>query len=108
MLLSDDKFVRHGRILPKQEIRVQSLGQKDPLGEGNDNPLQYSCMENPMEKGAWQATLQGVAKSQTQLSDQACIVFVKIQGGGLFIIINVFHRIKYAKSQLSESRSKRK
>ena len=52
-----------------QEIRVQSLGQKDPLGGGNGNPLQYSCLENPMEKGAWQATVQGVAKSQTQLSD---------------------------------------
>ena len=36
--------------------------------EGN-NTLQYSCLENPMEKGAWRATVHGVAKSQTQLSD---------------------------------------
>ena len=38
-------------------------------GEGNDNPLQYSCLENPLDRGAWQATVHGVAKSQTQLSD---------------------------------------
>ena len=34
-------------------------------GEGNDNPLQYSCLENPMEGGAWWATVHGVAKSRT-------------------------------------------
>ena len=38
-------------------------------GEGNGNPLQYSCLENPMEGGAWQATVHGVAKSRTGLSD---------------------------------------
>ena len=34
-------------------------------GEGNGNPLQYSCLGNPMNRGAWQATIHGVAKSQT-------------------------------------------
>ena len=38
-------------------------------GEGNGNPLQYSCLENPMDKGAWLATVHGVTKSQTRLSD---------------------------------------
>ena len=38
-------------------------------GEGNGNPLQYSCLGNPMDRGAWQATVHGVTKSQTQLSD---------------------------------------
>ena len=38
-------------------------------GEGNGNPLQYSCLENPMGKGALWATVHGVAKSQTQLSN---------------------------------------
>ena len=38
-------------------------------GEGNDNPLQYSCLENPMDRGAWWASGHGIAKSQTQLSD---------------------------------------
>ena len=35
------------------ETRVPSLGQEDSPGEGNDNPLQYSCVENPMEGEAW-------------------------------------------------------
>ena len=34
-------------------------------GEGNGNPLQYSCLQNPMDGGAWQATVHGVTKSQT-------------------------------------------
>ena len=34
-------------------------------GEGNENPLQYSCLANPMDGGAWQATVHGAAKSQT-------------------------------------------
>ena len=38
-------------------------------GEGNGNPLQYSCRENPMDRGAWRATVSGVAKSWTELSD---------------------------------------
>ena len=37
--------------------------------EGNDNPLQDSWLENPMDRGAWQAIVHGVAKSQTRLSD---------------------------------------
>ena len=38
-------------------------------GEGNGNPPQYTCLENPMDRGAWLATIHGVAKSQTRLSD---------------------------------------
>ena len=38
-------------------------------GEGNGNLLQSSCLENPMDRGAWWATVHGVAKSQTRLSD---------------------------------------
>ena len=37
-------------------------------GEGNGYPLQYSCLENPMDRGAWSATVHRVAKSQTQLN----------------------------------------
>ena len=44
-------------------------GSGRPPGEGNGNPFQYSCRENPMDGGAWQATVPGVAKSQTLLSD---------------------------------------
>ena len=39
------------------------------IGEGNGTPLQYSCLENPMDGGAWWAAVHGVAKSRTQLSD---------------------------------------
>ena len=39
------------------------------IGEGNGNPLQYSCLENPMDRGAWQAAVHGVAKTRTRLSD---------------------------------------
>ena len=38
-------------------------------GGGNGNPLQYSCLRNPMDRGAWWAVVHGVAKSRTQLSD---------------------------------------
>ena len=38
-------------------------------GEGNDNPLQYFCLKNPMDRGAWQATVHGVAKHWTGLSN---------------------------------------
>ena len=39
------------------------------IGEGNGTPLQYSCLENPMDGGAWWAEVHGVAKSRTRLSD---------------------------------------
>ena len=41
----------------------------DVFGEGNGTPLQYSCLENPMDGGAWWAAVHGVAKSRTRLSD---------------------------------------
>ena len=45
------------------ETRVRSVGQEDPSpGEGNGNPLQYSCLGNPMDSGAWWATVLGVAR----------------------------------------------
>ena len=46
-----------------QETWVQSLGWEDPPGEVNGNPLQYSCLENPLDRGAWWAIVYGVAKS---------------------------------------------
>ena len=39
------------------------------IGEGNGTPLQYSCLENPMDGGAWWTAVHGVAKSRTRLSD---------------------------------------
>ena len=45
------------------DTQVQSLGQE---GEGNGHPLQYSCLENSMDREAWWATIHGVAKNQTR------------------------------------------
>ena len=45
------------------------LGSGRPLGEGNGNPPQYSCLENSMDRGAWYPTVHGFAKSQTSLND---------------------------------------
>ena len=44
-------------------------GSERSPGEGNGNPLQYSCLENVMDRGAWGATVHGVAKSWTRLSN---------------------------------------
>jgi len=44
-------------------------GSGRSTGEGNGNPLQYYCLENPMDRGAWWATVHGVAKSETRLSN---------------------------------------
>ena len=44
-------------------------GLERSSGEGNGDPLQYSCLENPMDGGAWWSTVHGVTKSRTQLSD---------------------------------------
>ena len=46
---------------------IPGLGRSP--GEGNGNPLQYSCLENPMDGGAWEAAVHGVTKSQTRLSN---------------------------------------
>ena len=48
---------------------IPELGRSP--GGGHGNPLQYSCLENPMDRGAWRATVHGVTKSQTQLSNKA-------------------------------------
>ena len=54
---------------------VGDLGSIPELGRspggGHGNPLQYSCLENPMDRGAWRATVHGVTKSQTRLSNKA-------------------------------------
>ena len=60
--------------LVAQTVKASAYSAEDPgsipgsgrsPGEGNGSPLQYSCLENPMDRGAWQATVHGVAKSRT-------------------------------------------
>ena len=56
-----------GKNLP---VNVGSVpGSRKSPGEGRGNPLQYSCLANSMDSGAWQAAVLGIAKSQTELSD---------------------------------------
>ena len=50
----------------KTRVLIPRLGRS--LGKGNGNPLQYSCLENHMDRGAWWATAHGVAKNQTRLN----------------------------------------
>ena len=47
-----------------RETWVRSLGREDPLEKAMGNPLLYSCLENPMDRGAWWAAVHGIAKSQ--------------------------------------------
>ena len=54
--------------LTQQETLQALMYLYSSVGGGNGNPLQYSCLENPMDQGAWWATIHGVAKSQTRLS----------------------------------------
>ena len=57
-------------MLKNLAANAGAAGEADLIpGGGNGNPLQYSCRDNPMDRGAWWATFHGVAKSQTRLSD---------------------------------------
>ena len=53
----------------KENIKMKKDRVNLYLGEGNGTPLQYSCLENPMDRGPWKAAVHGVAKSCTRLSD---------------------------------------
>ena len=59
---SSTLMVHLSRSIVVENSLAVAVGQ---VGEGNGNPLQYSCLENPMDKGAWWATVLGVAKSWT-------------------------------------------
>ena len=53
----------------EETVSSPFLASRGPYREGNGTPLQYSCLENPMDRGAWWAAIYGVAKSQTWLRD---------------------------------------
>ena len=62
--------------LPMQETKVNPVWGRSP-GGGNGNPLQYSCLGNPMDRGAWWATVHGVSKNWTQLKQLSMHVLLK-------------------------------
>ena len=55
------------------------------IGEGNGNPLQYCCLENPMDRGAWWATVHRVAKSPTRLSESLVLLDIALESGVLYL-----------------------
>ena len=55
--------------LKESACNAGDLDSRRSPGEGNGNPLQYSCLENSMDRGAWRATVHGVTNSRTRLSD---------------------------------------
>ena len=67
--------------LPPSAIDTGDAGWTPGLGrspaEGNGNPLQYSCLENPMDRGAWWATVHGVTKCQ-DMTEQTCTLLLKV------------------------------
>ena len=58
-----------GGTVVKNPANARDAGSERAPGEGNGKLLQYFCLGNPMDRGAWQATVHGVAKSQTRLID---------------------------------------
>ena len=75
----EEEYLAHSRGFPggsdgeESTCNVEDLGSIPGSGrfpgEGNGNPLQHSCLENPMDGGAWWDTVHGIAKSRTQLSN---------------------------------------
>jgi len=74
-----------------QETQVGSLSWKDSSGEGNSNPLQDSCLENPMERGASRATVHRVTKSWTQLKQLSKNICVGGERGQMTFTEFTFH-----------------
>ena len=65
------------------------LGLGRSPGEGNDNPLQYSCLENFISRGAWRATVHGAVKSRTQLCTNTRAIITSLFGSKKFSFSNL-------------------
>ena len=92
-----------------QETWLWSLGWQDSPGGEHSNPLQYSCLENPMDRGAWWATVQRVTNSQTQLKQLSTYIWYWIlqenrENFFLLILYFVFKLFILANTLLFEKR----
>ena len=72
------QLVNHLPVMQETRVRFPGISP----GEGNDNPLRYSCLENPMDRGAWQATVHGIervghdlATKQQQLCLESTVLY---------------------------------
>ena len=71
--------------MPLQQQQKNRYAAVSSYGEGNGTPIPYSCLENPMDRGAWQAAVHGVSKSQTQLKRLS-----SSSSSSIFLYINLF------------------
>ena len=82
------KPLQYCKVISLQLIKINGINKSQGEKKGNGNPLQDSCLGNPMDRGAWRAAVHGVAKSQIQLSYQtataADIITQKFFNFGLF------------------------
>ena len=72
MWLQQERSLRASSLVPGTKARGNQeicLLEKSTESKASGSPLQYSCLENPMDRGAWWAAVHGVAKSRTRLSD---------------------------------------
>ena len=83
--------VKHLPIMRVDPGSIHGLGRTS--GEGNGNPFQYSCLENPMDGGAWQATVHRVVKSQTQLNDFTFFMLLDCSSVSQCIVYGNLNRI---------------
>ena len=77
-------------ILEAQETQIRSLGWEYFLGGGHGNPVQYSCLENPMDRRAWWATVHRVAKSDMSEETEHTYVFVYVCVYNIYIYICMY------------------
>ena len=83
-----------------QQTWVQSVGQEDSPGEGNGYPLQYVCLENSMDRGAWLGTVHGATKIQVQVNHQFYKISSRKKKGGRGERQHFFFLIKMAQGVL--------
>ena len=93
LLLGASPIAQEGKNLPAtqamQETLVQSLGQEDSPGGGHGNALQYSCLENPVDRGAWWATFHGVSESDMTGVTEHTHLFLRKQFQSQFLLLNI-------------------
>ena len=82
------------------ETRVQSLGLEDRPGEGNGNPLQWSCLESPMDEGSWQA-YSSWGRKESDTTEQHHFNFFHYQEVKLFCISRIKY-INFVKTNMSQ------